>query len=491
MNAELAVDPILFAGAALLAVGVVVAGVARRFRAPALLLFLGIGMVIGADGLGWFYFDDPGRAQAIAVVALVVILYEGGLSTSVRDLRTVTAPAGLMATIGVVITWAVVAGVLLVVTDVDPTTCALIGAVIASTDAAAVFSVLRTTRVRRRLVSLLEAESGANDPVAVLLTIGVLVAWEHDPTVVDWITFGVRQLLGGLVVGLAVGWLAAAVVRSERLGTATLYPVFALSVAGLAYGIGTALGASGFLAVYVAGIMVRTGGQRHRAQIVRFHRGLADVAQITLFLMLGLLVFPAELPAVATTGLITAAALVLLARPLAVGLILPWFGFRLPELVFAAWAGLRGAVPIVLATFPLTAGYDDGSLVFDVVFFVVLVSAVVQGLTLGPVARALGLSTGSLVGSDVVAEVVPVDLAGLDVVELEIGPEHFVAGQLLRDRPMPAGARVAATVRGERVEVPHGGTRVEADDLLVVIVPADAPEVIEQLERWVVGDPPS
>jgi potassium/hydrogen antiporter len=487
MNVELAVDPLLFAGAALLVAGVVIAGVAHRFRAPALLLFLGLGMLIGDDGLGWFSFDDPQRAQSIAVVALVVILFEGGLGSSVRDIRSVVAPAGLLATVGVVITAGVVAGAMLLLTDVDSTTCLLVGAVVASTDAAAVFAVMRRTRVRRDLVRLLETESGANDPLAVLLTVGVLVAWESDPSGLDWIVFGLRQLVGGLLVGLVIGWLAGAVVRSERLGGATLYPVFALAVAGLAYGTGAALGTSGFLAVYVAGVAVGDASRRHRAQIVRFHRGLADVAQITLFLMLGLLVFPSELLEVATTGLIAAAALVFVARPLAVGVILPWFGFGPREVVFASWAGLRGAVPIVLATFPLTAGYFDGSLVFDVVFFVVLVSATVQGLTLGVAARRLGVEEAAL-GRDVVAEVVPVDLAGLDVVELEIDEHHAVSGAALRDIPMPSGARAAAIVHGESVEVPHGGSRLAPGAVLVVLVPAGDVDVLDDLERWATGD---
>jgi cell volume regulation protein A len=489
LNAGLEVDPLLLAGAVLLTAGVVIAGLAQRSRAPAMLLFLALGMAIGDDGTGWVSFDDAGLAQAIAVIALVVILFEGGLSTSTDDLRSVAAPASVLATLGVVITGLLLAGILVVTTDVDTLTCMLIGAVVASTDAAAVFSVMRTTPVRRRLTTLIETESAANDPVAVLMTVGVLVAWESDPTVVDWVLFGLRQLVGGLVVGLVVGVLAAALVRSERLGAAAIYPVFAFAVAGVAYGVGTALGASGFLAVYVAGVAIRAGTVRHRGQILRFHQGLASVAQITLFLILGLLVFPAELLDVAVTGIVAAAGLIFVARPIAVGLILPWFGFRLPEVAFAAWGGLRGAVPIVLATFPLTAGYPDGALVFDVVFFIVLASAIVQGLTLTPVARVLKLGVARSATADVVAGIVPIDLAGLDVVELEVGPLHAVAGCQLIERPMPPGTRVAATVRGEQVLIPDGHTRIEPGDMLVVVVPQDDDAVVERLERWVTGVP--
>jgi potassium/hydrogen antiporter len=480
---------LILVAAALLAAGIGASLLASRIRLPGLLLFLGLGMAIGDDGTGWVSFDDAGLAQAIAVIALVVILFEGGLATSPDDLRSVAAPASILATLGVVITGLLLAGILIVATDVDPLTCMLIGAVVASTDAAAVFSVMRTTPVRRRLTTLIETESAANDPVAVLMTVGVLVAWESDPTVADWVVFGLRQLVGGLVVGLVVGVLAAGVIRSERLGAAAFYPVFAFAVAGVAYGLGTFLGASGFLAVYVAGVAIRAGTVRHRGQILRFHEGLAAVAQISLFLILGLLVFPAELIDVAVTGIVAAVGLIFVARPIAVGLILPWFGFRPPEVVFAAWGGLRGAVPIVLATFPLTAGYPDGALVFDVVFFIVLASAIVQGLTLTPVARALRLEVARSATADVVAGIVPIDLAGLDVVELEVGPDHAVSGCQLIERPMPAGTRVAATVRGEQVLIPDGHTRIEAGDLLVVVVPQDDNAVVERLERWVTGEP--
>ncbi len=487
MNAGLEIDPLLFAGAVLLAAGVLIAGVAERFRAPALLFFLALGMVIGDDGAGWVHFADADLAQAIAVIALVVILFEGGLGTSTTDLRAVAAPAALLATIGVVVTGLILAGVLLVATDVEPITCMLIGAVVASTDAAAVFSVMRSTPVGRRITTLIQTESAANDPVAVLMTVGVLVAWESNPTPAEWVVFGLRQMIGGLLVGLVVGLAAAALIRSERLGAAALYPVFAFAVAGMAYGIGTTSGASGFLAVYVAGLALRAGTVRHRGQILRFHQGLAAVAQFALFLILGLLVFPSELLDVAATGLIAAAGLIFVARPIAVALIMPWFGFRFPEVAFAAWGGLRGAVPIVLATFPLTADFPDGALVFYVVFFIVLASAIVQGMTLTPVARRLGLEVPPSATADVVAGIVPIDLAGLDVVELEVGATHAVVGCRLGERPMPAGTRVAATVRGEHVLIPDGATRIEAGDMLVVVVPQDDSSVVERLEAWVAG----
>jgi potassium/hydrogen antiporter len=482
LSIGLPADAALLAGAALLVLGVLLSGFAERFRAPGLLLFLGLGMVVGDDGLGLIRFADTDLALTIGGVALVVILFEGGLSTSLPELRRVAAPALVLATFGVIITAGVVAGGVLVLTDATVTTALLIGAVVGSTDAAAVFTVMRRTPAPRRLVMLLEGESGANDPMAVLLTVGVLATWQGDAGVGDWLVFGLRQLGGGLAAGVVVGATAVAVIHRLRLDSPALYPVLAFGVAGLAYGIGAALGASGFLAVYVAGLAIGSGSPRHRRSIRRFHEGLASVAQITLFLLLGLLVFPSQLPAVAGTGLLTAAVLVFVARPLAVAACLPWFGFRGRELVFAAWAGLRGAVPIVLAIFPFTVGYPAGSLIFDVTFFVVLVSAALQGLTVAPVARLLGLRAGKTAW-DAVADLVPLDSAGVDVVELEIGPANGVAGCRLRDAPMPLTARVAAVLRADAVTVPDGDTRVVAGDLLIVVAP-HADGLATALTRW-------
>jgi potassium/hydrogen antiporter len=491
VNASLAGDALLLTGGALLVAGVLLAGFAERFRAPGLILFLGLGMLIGDDGLGLITFADAELAQSIAVLALVVILYEGGLSTSVGQLRRVAAPAGLLATLGVVVTAAVVSGGVVLLTDLSTHTAVLIGAVVASTDAAAVFAVLRRAPMSRRMTSLLEAESGANDPMAVLLTIGVLAAWTGDPGPVDWVLFGLRQLLGGLAIGAGVGLAGAALLRRLHLDSTALYPVLGLGIAGLAYGISAALGASGFLAVYVAALAVGAAAPRHRRAITRFHDGLASVAQIALFLLLGLLVFPGDLPGVAGVGLLTAVVLIVVARPLAVAVCLPWFGFDVREMTFTAWAGLRGAVPIVLATFPLTVGFPDGILVFELVFFVVLVSAVLQGFTIGPLSRRLGLDTEARTW-DAVADLVPLESAGVDVIELEIKAPNGVAGRSLRDAPLPGMARVAAILRDDRVRVPDGDSTVDIGDTLIVVAPSDE-RLPAALTAWAEGPaaPPS
>jgi cell volume regulation protein A len=481
MTSHLHVDPYLLGGAVLLGIGVVLGGLARRLRVPGLLLFLGLGMLVGDDGLALVRFDDAQLAQTVAVIALVIILFEGGLAAPRRDLRRVLAPSALLATVGVVVTASVVALSAAWLFDLPGTTVWLMGAVVASTDAAATFSVLRGLPLPRRLAALLEVESGANDPMAALLTVGILQAWQGNSGVPNVVVFGVRQIAGGLAAGLVVGLVGVALLRAIPLPSASGVAVLATAFAGMAYGTAAVLGASGFLAVYVAGVVIGGRVPRHQVTIRSFDEGLANIAQIVLFFLLGLLVFPSDLPDVAGRALLVAVVLVLVARPLAVALCLPWFGFRRRELVLASWAGLRGAVPIVLATFPLTAGYPDGSLIFDVVFFVVLVSTAVQGVTVAPLAERLHLgSEPEAVGA--LAEIVPLETLAADVVQLELTPRSGLVGHTLAEAPPPDGARAAVLVRGAVSLVPDGQTQLEAGDVLVVAVPPGGS--IDALVAW-------
>lgn len=488
MYIELPSDELLLVGAALLVAGVLGAGLADRLRVPSLLLFLVAGMAIGDDGLNWISLADARLAQGFAVAALVVILYEGGLGTRLGDLREVAAPAFSLATVGVVVTAGICAAVAVPLLDVDLTTALLIGAVIASTDAAAVFSALRHVSLPRRLGHLLEAESGANDPMAVLLTVGLLATWEGNVTSTDWITFGVRTLVGGMVVGVVIGWSGAQVLSRAHLTSTSLYPVLALGVGALSYGVAAGLETSGFLAVYVAGVLVADGAPSRRRAVRPFLEGLASTAQIGLFLLLGLLVFPSRLDGEALGALGVAVVLVLVARPLAVVIAIGWLGFDRRELALVSWAGLRGALPIVLATFPLTAGYPEGQRIFDVVFFVVIVSVLVQGLTVSGLANRLGLRAEPVTFATV-AESLPLDAPGVEVLEIEVGSACGVVDRPLREVPPPFGARVAVVLRGDEVIVPTGATRPQAGDRVVVFGAAH-PGLAAAIQAWV-GDPPT
>jgi potassium/hydrogen antiporter len=384
---------ILVAGA-LLAAGVVASFVAARVRVPSLVLFLAVGMIVGSDGLGWIAFDDYRLARTIGVIALALILFEGGLTSGLLHLRPVLAPATALATVGTVITAAVVgltAGALFGFSTKEGL---LLGAILSSTDGAAIFGLLRGSTLSRKLASTLEGESGLNDPVAVLLVIGFIDLLIHPGySAANLLLLFVRELGIGLVVGLIVGAVAVQVLKRADLATAGLYPVASLAVAALAYGGADALHGSGFLAVYLAGLAV--GSARtipSERTIVSFHEGLGWLAQVAMFVTLGLLVFPGQLPAVALKGTVLAIVLMLLARPVAVLVATLPFAYTWRERSILGWAGLRGAVPVVLATFPVIEHVPRSVQFFNIVFFAVLLSTIVQGSTFEPIARRLGVT---------------------------------------------------------------------------------------------------
>ena len=406
MSVGFRVDLAVLLGGVLLAVGVVASGVAARYRVPSLLLFLGLGMLVADDGLALIRFDNVALAQDIAVVALLVILFEGGLTTDPAAFRRAGAPAIALSTLGVVITAGVVGLAAWWLLGLSASTALLLGSVIASTDAAAVFAAVRSEPLPPRVRDLLTLESGLNDPVAVMLTIGMVEVWRADTSALDWVGFVSLQLLGGIAIGLATGIVARWAVRRFDEVLATSYGVFTLAIAGVAYGLAALTGASGFLAVYLAGVVL-TSAPRPQPGLLSFHEGLASTAQAVLFLLLGLLVFPSQMLDDLGQAVIVTAVLVLVARPAAVHAVLTAFRGSQRESVLVSWAGLRGAVPVVLATIPLTAGHPDGSLVFDVAFVVVVISVALQAPLVAPLARRLGLGAediddraGAAVGGD-------------------------------------------------------------------------------------------
>jgi cell volume regulation protein A len=387
-------------GTMLLLVGAVLAGSiavafgAARVGVPSLVAFLALGMLLGSDGPGGIEFDDAELARKVGVIGLAAILYEGGLSTSWRRLRRVAVPAALLSTVGVVAT-AVLTGVAAYyLFDLSWLESVLLGAVVASTDAAAVFATLRYTNIRRRLARTLEAETGGNDPVAIALTIG-LIDWIEKPnyTFPDLVLLVVRQLGLGLLTGVALGALAMWVFARLPHSVGAFAPVASVAAGALSFGAADVIGGSGFLAVYLVGLAVGSTPSRYRRQLVAFHEGLAFLAQVAMFIVLGLLVFPSQLGDVAWSALALTAVLLFAARPLAVVAALTHFGYPVREQLFLSWAGLRGAVPILLATFALSAEVSGSATIFNAVFFVVLVSTLAQGMTLEPFARRLGLVT--------------------------------------------------------------------------------------------------
>ncbi len=386
-------DKFILVSSILLLVSILVSKLFRRLGFPVLVGFLGIGMLAGSDGPGGIYFDDAQLAQAIGVLALAFILFSAGLDTPWRDVRPALKSALSLATLGVLLTSVVVGITAVFVLHFSWLEGLLLGAIIASTDAAAVFSVLRSRRLQLtgRLSQVLELESGTNDPMAVFLTVGVLQLLTHPAQQpLTLVLFFVQQMGIGLIVGLLLGKGAVLFIKYLHLEVEGLYPVASVALVLLTYGLTSFLGGSGFLAVYLLG-MVLSNSALPLTFLPRFHDGVAWLMQITMFLVLGLLVFPARLPAVAIDGLLMAGCLMFVARPLGVLISLLFAKMTFREKLFIAWVGLRGAVPIVLATYPLLAGLPKAPFLFDLVFFIVLTSVLLQGTSLTVVARWLGV----------------------------------------------------------------------------------------------------
>ncbi len=343
---------VLVAGAILLLAVVAAAVATRRLRFPLLITFLGLGILLGSEGIGGIYFDDAELARTIGIIGLIAILFEGGLTTQWPEIRPVLAPVLVLSTVGVVITAAAGAAAAHQLFGFSWPKAFLLGAIIGSTDAAAVFATLRFTNLRRRLATVLAAESGANDPMAVALTVG-LIAWVERPGYglgdIAWLL--TKQLGIGLAIGVVLGLVASRLLRLLPLELAPFAPVASIGTAAFSYGVAASLHGSGFLAVYIVALWVGNTPLPLRETIVAFHEGLAFLAQVVLFVVLGLLVFPSQLGPVAWSALGLTTVLVFVARPLAVVVSLAPFRYPLREQLFLSWAGLRGAVPIVLATF--------------------------------------------------------------------------------------------------------------------------------------------
>nr|BBH93025.1 K+/H+ antiporter [Thermogemmatispora argillosa] len=375
--------------------------IAGRLGIPALLLFLGLGMLAGSDGPGGIYFDDAQLAQSVGIVALILILFAGGLETRWSVVRPALGGALLLSTLGVLLSAVVVAFFAVWLLHASLLEGLLLGALISATDAAAVFSVLaaRNLRLSGQLLPLLELESGTNDPMAVFLTLGLIrLLSEPATSPLSILLLFVQQMGIGLVLGLGLGWLAIWLIGRLHLDVEGLYRVLTIALALFTYAVTALLGGSGFLAVYLVGLLLGNSQVEGIERIGRFHDSLAWLMQIAMFLILGLLVFPSRLPAVALAGALITLVSVFVARPIAVLLaLLPLRRMPLREKLFVAWVGLRGAVPIVLATFPLLAGLPRAELLFDLVFFVVLASVLLQGTTVPLVARWLGVARPALV----------------------------------------------------------------------------------------------
>jgi potassium/hydrogen antiporter len=464
-------------------------------RVPGLLLFLFIGMAVGSDILGWIDFNNYELARRIGIIALALILFEGGLTSGLLEIRPVLAPALSLAIVGTIITALVTGFAAVWLFDLSTLDGLLLGSVLAATDGAAIFAMLRGSTLKHRLATTLEGESGFNDPIAVLLVLGFIEWLQHDDYgIADMAVLFVRQLGIGLAIGVAVGVAAVWVLRRVTLATAGLYPVATLAVAALAFGGADALHGSGFLAVYLAGLILGTAGIPAQQTVTSFHQGLAWVGQVSMFVALGLLVFPSHFDEVAVRGTVLALVLVFVSRPVAVAIATLPMRFTWPERAVLAGAGLRGAVPVVLATFPVIEGVSGSTRLFDVVFFAVLLSTVIQGTTFEPGARWLGATTDEPALPRPLAEAGTIRRLGAEVLEYPVGPDDAVVGARVRDLGLPREAVVNVIVRGGEAIPPRGSTILHAGDRLHVLLRSELSRDVHRIvERWrngPVGPPP-
>lgn len=466
------VEPYMLVAGLLLALAIGATRLSLRLGVPALILFLITGMAAGSDGLGIWY-DNPSATWSFGVVALAILLFSGGMETDLAHARPMLARAVVLASVGVAVSTGTTALFYSWLLDRPLAEGALLGAIVSSTDAAAVFGVLRATgmRLKGSIQPVLELESGSNDPMAIFLTIAATSALIGDPVAPAAIAGGMVMQMGiGAVAGVLGGRVMAWLLNHLRASQEGLYAVFATALGLALFGAVSMAHGSGFLAIYVAGLVLGSRPVVHWRAIVRFHEALAWLAQIAMFLLLGLLVFPSRLPGVAGEGLAIVAFLLLVARPLAVFISLTPFRVPWREQVMISWVGLRGAVPIVLATWPRIAGAPGAERVFDIVFFVVFSSVLLQGSTLPFLARRLRVVEPP-VRSTPAGEV-----HGAHTLTVPVG--HAAVGRRLLELGLPRGALVYLVGRDESVFVPQGSTVLAAGDQLhVVLEEEQEPEV--------------
>lgn len=463
---------ILIGASILLLISVFASKISDRFGIPALLLFLILGMIAGSDGPGGIHFDDPALAQFIGVIALVLILFSGGLSTEWNHVRPVIKEGLLLSTLGVFITALVVGFFASVLFGFSLFEGLLLGSIVSSTDAAAVFSVLRSKGVslKGQLKPLLELESGSNDPMAIFLTIGLIqFITRPDLSSLNLIGLFILQMLVGAVLGYGMGRATLFLTNRLRLGYEGLYPVLTLSLVFFTYGLTDIIGGSGFLAVYLTGIVLCKHDFIHKRSLMHFHDGLAWLMQITMFLTLGLLVFPSRLIPIIGIGLFIAVCLMFIARPISifVGLLPSTLNWR--EKTLISWVGLRGAVPIILATFPLQARVPQADLIFNVVFFIVLTSVLLQGTSIPRIARWLRVDAPAIPKRIYPIEYKPRDGLKSELKELSVPSDSNMAGKTIVELELPTNFLIILIVRNSDFVLPSGGTILQGNDTLLVL----------------------
>ena len=465
-------DYLLLSASILILLAIVIAKLFDNLGLPTLVLFIGLGMIAGSEGIGGIYFDDANIAQTVGIIALLFILFAGGLDTDIKDIKPIKWQAFSLATIGVFISamlFGIIASYLL---NIELLYGLLLGSIISSTDAAAVFNVLRSKNVslKNNLKPLLELESGSNDPMAIFLTIGLIeMITIPDSNIWDLLLMLVYQFGFGSIIGLSMGGIIVIVINKIKFMYEGIYPVLLIGFAFIVYSSTNLIGGSGFLAVYLAGIIIGNKDFVQKKSLLRFFDGLAWLGQIGMFITLGLLVFPSHLLPIIGIGLTLSFILMFIARPLSVFISLIFSKAKFVEKIFVSWVGLRGSVPIILATFPLIAGVKYADLIFSIVFFIVLTSALLQGWSLSFVAKLLKLNAPLSKRIKSPIEFESTNEGSTDLFDYYISENSGVVGKSIVEVGMPKDSLIVMINRNEEYIVPRGGTILEAGDILIVL----------------------
>jgi cell volume regulation protein A len=470
------IEYILFGASLLLLLSILASKVASIIRVPALIIFILVGMVAGSEGPGGIEFDDAWVAQLLGVIALAFIIFSGGLHSSWKSVSPVLWTGVSLSTIGVFLTAILVGLFVHYLLDFSILMALLLGAIVSSTDAAAVFSVMSSsgTKLKGSLKDLLEFESASNDPMAVILTLGFIhLLTNPEASIWSMVLLLIQQMVLGIVIGFMMGKAIVFTVNRLRLNFEGLYPVLTLALVIFTYGLTASIGGSGFLAVYIAGLILGGSDFIHKQSLTRFHDGLAWLMQITMFLILGLLVFPSRLLPIIVSGILISFFLIFIARPMGVFLSLPFGKINFKEKTFISWVGLRGAVPIILATFPLLAGVPKADILFNIVFFIVITSVLIQGTTIPLAAKLLGVNAPE---TKTKTENVEFEFhydENSQKIELVIPQNSEAIGKQLVELGLPESAIIVLIKREDTSIVPRGGTIIEPQDKLLILAEND------------------
>lgn len=469
---NLTIENILLIGSTLLFISILAGKTSYKFGVPILIFFVATGMLAGSEGIGGIYFDNPKLSQFIGIVALNFILFSGGLDTSWSTIKPIVWQGITLSTLGVLITATTVGFFVHAVTDFTIIEGLLMGAIVSSTDAAAVFSILRSKNLalKSNLRPTLELESGSNDPMAYFLTIaftGLLI--NKDQSILSIVPMFFKQILIGASSGFLFGKAGKLVINNIKLDFEGLYPVLGIALMFLSFSATNFIGGNGFLSVYISAIYLGNQDLLHKKTIIKAFDGFAWLMQIVLFLTLGLLVFPSKVIPLMGIGLLISAFLILIARPLSVFISLAFFKVKNRSRWFISWVGLRGAVPIVFATYPLLAGIEKSQVIFNIVFFISLTSVIIQGTTLSTVAKWLHVGLPEKVKQKSPIDSLLNDGVKSELTEISIAPESSAVGKRIVDLNFPKSAVIPMIKRKGQFLTPNGSTIIEGSDILVIL----------------------